>query len=207
MKPILKNLQFWKYGKENPGLGRLAEEGYSKAFWNARLRYSFEYSPDEVSFTDFEIPGRIYFIAGRGDITNPLGFARCVEGGGDGMHAGNASKLDGLDVKGFLRDSEDREVTRSNLGNYDGFDAYTGQGKILSIERIESFAQRQGVGSQLIDFIKSQDDHRLYELIEAEANGIKPVNFFRKNGFIYSGIDADAGEMAVMVWNNPKFKS
>jgi hypothetical protein len=59
------------------------------------------------------------------------------------------------------------------------------------------------IGSRLLDYIKSRD----YELIELEANGVAPVEFFEANGFVDTGIDADLNEKMVMVWNNPTYKS
>ena len=69
---------------------------------------------------------------------------------------------------------------------------------------MEVFQKRRGIGSRLLDFVKSQG----YELIELEANPgdpvSDPVNFFSANQFVDTGIVAD-GDQKVMVWNNPTY--
>jgi len=190
----MSDLRFWKIRKGDEYLARRVKDSFDRIYARRHKNYQFDLSDEDTNFSEER---RVYFIVGR-NLDNLLGYASCYESG-PSEDIGQASNLEGLDSEIFLEDYDGNHVNRQNLRNYDGFRKYRG-GKVLCINIIETFVRREGIGTKLLDYIKESD----YELIELEANGYGPVQFFEANGFVDAGIDADRNEMMVMVWNNPK---
>lgn len=188
-------LTFWKIEQGNEDLAKRIKQGFDRLYDCPPRGYKFNLSDEHTNFSE---KGKIYFVVGK-DLDHLLGYACCQEGN-PSKNIGEISNLDGLDSEGFLEDYNGNPVSRETLSDYDGFRNYSGQGKVLCIGIIETFVRNQGIGTRLLDYIKGNN----YELIEVEANGHNPVNFFESNGFLDSGIDAD-DDMMVMVWNNPVY--
>ncbi len=114
------------------------------------------------------------------------------------------SCIDGLNTPGSLFDIDDNCVFIPDLKKYEGFKDYTGKGKILHLGIIDcnSNFRKQGLGSELVDYLKNKDS----ELIELLANGSGQTIFFEKLGFIDSGISNIKREFSIMSWHNPKYK-
>lgn len=195
----MSDLRFWKIGQGDEDLARRVKESFDRLYARAPRKYQFELIDNDTDFTPDKT--RTYFVVGS-DLNNLLGYASCHRSPPTN-NIGNTSRLNGLDNELKLSDFNGNEVTRETLGQYDGYSAYTGRGEVLYIGIIEIFQHRRGIGSKLLDFIKS----RGYELIELEANGFNQVKFFEANQFVDTGIDAEQGEQMVLVWNNPKYTS
>lgn len=157
--------------------------------------YQFELSDENTSL----IPDKEKIVyAASSERCKLLGYAICYEKSPN-PSIGAISMLDALSSNGDLIDFNGKQVSRTSLAQYDGYAEYTGLGAVLYISRLDVFRHYMGIGSRFLEFIKGQG----HEMIELEANGIGPSKFFRKNGFVDTGIDAENGEQLVMVWNNP----
>lgn len=198
--PRMSELRFWKIEQGDEDLAKKAKESFDKLYARPPRDYKFDLSDESTRFS-LNNETNVYFIAGK-DLDNLLGHARGYKNPPTD-NIGLTSRLNGLDGEPKLFDFDGAAVTRENLSQYGGYSAYTGREAVLYIGIIEAFQQRKGIGSKLLDFIKSQG----YELIELEANGLKQVRFFEANGFVDTGIDAEQGEQMVLVWNNQKYAS
>lgn len=185
----------WRIESHDKTLADKVGNSYTKIASSAPKEYRFAFDPPD-SFLPEE--NGAHFIIGR-SLDEILGYAFCQEHS-PARIIGEASMLDSLRRKA-LSDFNGQPVTRETLGDYDGYREYTGKGGVLYIELMEVFLYQQGLGRALVEHLQSQE----YELIELEANGIQPVRFFQKCGFVDTGIDAEDGEQLVMVWNNPKY--
>lgn|GEM_PF-6891540 len=93
-----------------------------------------------------------------------------------------------------LCDGSGLKVDLSNIEDYPGYRDYNCKSPVASIEIIDSYFHGAGNGSAALRFLMS----RGYGLIDAEAYDKDAVNFFKKNGFIESGLNSSTGK--VMVW-------
>ena len=142
------------------------------------------------------IPGVHTVVFGTKDrIEGFMAFSICSPA----KNIGSISMLDGLD--GSQMTNLDGElVTRSNLSRHEGYCRYTGAGSVCHLDLISTLCPGQGIGSIGVQYLQASRD---FELIELEANGTGQSEFFRKQGFVDTGIDPAEGEQLSMVWNNP----
>ncbi len=82
-----------------------------------------------------------------------------------------------------------------------GYRDYQGQGKILHLGSMEVFVRGEGRGRRFLNSLKSLD----YELIEVDPYPAEACGFFKREGFIDTGIISYSSEQNVFVWNNPRF--
>lgn len=190
----MKHLRFWRVDKETSAS---LQRSFDRLYHFKPKGYRFELSDENTSL----IPDKwtTVYVASS-ERCKLLGYAICYEKSSN-PSIGAISMLDALSSNGELTDFEGKQVSRASLAQYDGYAEYAGLGAVLYMSRLDVFRHNMGIGSKFLDFIKGQG----HELIELEANGVGPSIFFRKKGFIDTGIDAEHGEQLVMVWNNPAY--
>jgi hypothetical protein len=192
----MKKMKNWKIRRQDL-------ENVRKHFKNMRnqdkeRKYCFTFSLEDPDFCNEE--SHIYFV-GKNE-KNILGYAICYLTQ-PGTNIGAISKIFESGDSEDLVDFGGKVVSREILKNYDGYENYLCKGQVCYIGLMEVFLHRRGIGSNLLNYVKSTPN---LELIDLRANGYDEAIFFRKNGFIDSGIDAETGSQIVMVWNNPKYK-
>ncbi len=193
----MHGLKFWRVDEADKETSTGLQRTFQRLYHYKPKGFLFELSDERTSL----IPGKGKIVyAASSERCKLLGYAICHERPAD-ISIGSISMLDALSSNGDLTDFDGKKVSRASLAGYEGYADYTGLGAVLYISRLDIFKHNRGIGSRFIEFIKGQG----HELIELEANGVGPSRFFRKNGFIDTGIDAENGEQLVMVWNNPSF--
>ncbi len=193
----MQELKFWRVNEADKEASARLQKSFDHLYHFKPKGYLFELSDQNTSL----IPDKkkVVYVASseRGKL---LGYAICNENSSS-PSIGSISMLDAFSSDGSLTDFNGNKVSRTSLAKYEGYADYTGLGAVLYISRLDVFKHNMGIGSRFIEFIKGQG----HELIELEANGIGPTKFFRKNGFVDTGIDAENGEQLVMVWNSPSY--
>jgi len=183
-------------GYEDRDLARKIQGSFARLYENPPADYQFSLTDARSRFSPASQDG-ITVVAG--ELDSLLGYACCkkVPAGPD---VGRMSQLVAfqLDFR-YMFDTDRELVTRETLSRYPGYSDYSHSGPLLYVSLLDIFQQRRGHGSRLLDHIKGLG----FELIELEANGSKPEQFFSANGFVHTGITRDW--QSIMVWNNPEY--
>lgn len=192
----MQDLKFWRVNGADKEASARLQKSFAHLYHFKPKGYLFELSDEKTSL----IPGKGKIVYVACSERKLLGYAICNESPPN-RSIGHISMLDALSSNGDLNDFDGKRVSRASLARYEGYADYTGLGAVLYISRLDVFRHKMGIGRRFLEFIKGQG----HELIELEANGVGPSRFFRKNGFIDTGIDAENGAQLVMVWNNPSY--
>src|SRR3989344_44956 len=102
----------------------------------------------------------------------------CCEVRGPGKNVGDISGLFESIEEGKSTDIEGSVVTKDDLGNYEGYKDYTGQGPLLYLKWIESFSPRNGHGSIFLPLLQQED----FELIELEVVDLNLIHYYIAHG-------------------------
>jgi hypothetical protein len=153
--------------------------------------YSFDFDKPKFTCT----PGQVWYVIGNSE-RDLLGYAHCFEGRND-ERIHRASHLSFRRTRnGPYRDTENRTVTKSMIGNYPGYNDYKGE-RLVYLERMEAFKKGVGIGTALMNHIKEK-----YGFIEAMSLSTA-MRFNEGQGFMHTGI-RDPDDMPIMTWRKSR---
>ena len=187
-------LLFWKVSKRAKVLrkhvldnvaGQLKQRRIAKPkFWNIKR------GPD--------LDAKDTWIVFGPSLSEIAGFLKIVDCGSGPV--GKISSLMGLDGDNgaALQDEIGQVVDRRNLHHYVGYNEFSDGHTLCSLREIEVFRPSLGMGSLVLDVLKSQ-----FDFIELEAAGQQEERFFLRNDFAYTAfktVFGDESDMANMIW-------
>jgi len=192
----MKDLQLFEIRETDYRLAKQVRLSIANLIYSKLPGYVFSFCNEKTIFLPKR--GSVTYVVGE-DLKRILGYAKCHESN-PGLIAA-ASRLPSLDSKKVI-DANGVSVKRQDLSRFDGYNRYRGQGKTLCIGLCETFKQRKGIGSFMLEQIKQKE----YELIELESLDQNSTMFYEKMGFIHTGLYTWNGHgedlrYPVMVWN------